>query len=246
MPEEIFEIVTREWRERIPAIGGGRPVGILISVVLVAVLGVLLPLRVGQRWMSLSVVGIVSTCTASILSADYLLATLGAELDKRRGGDSRFPKSADESIVYGEIVVGSMYALLMVISVLLAGLATVNLVFPTPDVQMYSSADLIVTILASALVAEVFGGLAALILVATNEEWRARVVVISLILLIFIVPPFLYAAGPQSFRITLSQFILGVGKVRLAVTGLTFLLALDVAVLLWLRERVRNGGFGPF
>ncbi|MFO7942439.1 MAG: hypothetical protein R6U92_07355 [Bacillota bacterium] len=244
MPEEIFAVVAREWRERIPAIGGGRLVGIVISALLVAGLGVLLPLRVGQRWMSLSVVGIVATCTVSVLSMDYVLATISGERILRRRGDSRFRGTSDESIVFGEIVAGSLYAFLMILVVLLAGLITVNLGFPAAEVRLYPAGDLVAILLASLLLAELFGGLASVVLLGVGKEGLARVLMISVILAVFILPPFLYAVGPEFLRASMSDLIFRLGRVRLLVTGMTFLLALDVAVLLWLRERVRNGGLG--
>ncbi len=238
MLTDILTMIRKEWKELFLARGSARS-GLISLLVIVAVLGIFMPLQNGRDWLTTPILILIWSWIPVFLSLSMVTDSIAGERERHTLETllaSRLPESA---ILLGKISAAVLYAWGVMLISLVLGAVTVNLAFPGGlafyDVKVFGTV-LIFSLLTSLLISSV-GVLVSL----TSKTARQAYQKMSLVLLlVWFLPIFAIQLLPDEVKSQISSRLMALDLNTVLTVGMMLLLIADTALLLVCLKRFRR------
>jgi len=226
---DILSVVWKEWRELFQqrSLRGG----LSNWLIMVALIGIVLPLQSGALWVSQPMVLLV-WAWPPVLGVMWIVADSFAGERERHTLEtllaSRLP---DRAILFGKILMAVMYGLSMELAGLLVGLVTVNLSAGGGELLLYPGGVLVgvlaISLLAILLVSSL--GVFASLRAPTVRAAYQKMGIVFIIL--FLAPTILLPMIPEETMASIRALLGGLVVDQVMLAGAGILLVLDIVLL---------------
>jgi ABC-2 type transport system permease protein len=235
---DVLTVMRKEWKE-IMAMGGAQR-GRFQLLVFVGIMGVFLPWQFGPKWVtSPAVIGawgwvpvvLVSTIIADSFAGERERHTLETLLASRL---------TDSAILFGKMAAAVAYGWGLTLAGLIVGWITVNVANRGGGLLLYSPTTAI-----GALVLSFFGALLAsaggvLVSLRAQTVRQAQQTLSIATMVILFVPVFGVQGLPDDVKQRLATWAIRAGTLKLMLTGLAVLAAVDLLLVFAARARFRR------
>ena len=236
MINDILTVMWKEWREVILTRRGLRGGLVNIGLVLL-VLGVFMPLQTGAQWLEDPRQLLIWSWVPIFIALSIITDSFAGERERHTLETLLASRLSDQAILYGKIAAVVLYAWSLATASMLVGAATINLAFPTGQIQFYSlksvSAGLLICVLAALLVACI-GVLVSLRAPTVRQAYQRMSVVL---IAFWFVPIFVIQFMPDEMKSRLFGFLSGVNLDHVILGVGAVLAAADIVLLLAVKAR---------
>ncbi len=239
MITDVATMVWKEWRELLRQRGSWRAflVGLFVPV---AVFGIMLPIQAGPDWLETAISLSAWIYMPTVLVMTMMADSIAGERERHTLETLLATRLPDQAILYGKILAGVGYALLLALVIVAVGMVSVNLTDLTPGWQWYAPQIFWGGLIASLLLSLLGSAVGVLISLRAASVRQATQTLSYIMLVVFFLPVVLLQILPSQVMITLEQTLAPLSLDRLFLVGGAGLLALDLALLLLLRARFQR------
>lgn len=220
---DLYTMVWKEWKEMFLARGGARS-GLFSLLILLALLGIFMPLQSGREWLTTPLLVLIWTWMPVFLALGMVTDAIAGERERHTLETLLASRLPDRVIVLGKIAAAVLYALGVMLSSLLLGALTVNLAFAEQGWRFYSASVFLAGLVFCLLAALLISALGVLISLTSKTARQAYQKLSAVMLLVWFVPMFSIQFLPEEIKIQLSA--------RLATLNLSTVMALGGGLLL--------------
>jgi ABC-2 type transport system permease protein len=150
MLNDIFTMIWKEFREIILNRRGMRG-GLMNMAVLVAVLGVFMPLQTGPAWLDDPRQLLIWAWMPIFIALGNVTDAFAGERERRTLETLLATRLSDQAILFGKLLAVVLYAWLLSVASIIVGAVTVNIAHPAATIQFYPLATIVIGLLASFL-----------------------------------------------------------------------------------------------
>ena len=224
---DVLAIVRKEILELFS--GGGR--GKFAPVVLLAIYGIVFPLRAGSSWVnSYEVVGFAASISV-FLSLSIVADAFAGERERHTLETLLASRLSDLAILIGKVATVVLYGWGLTLASLIVGLVAVNVVAGSGHIMLYPGWRILATVVLSLLLTILSTGIGVLVsLRATTVRQATQILTIGPLALFFVIF-FGLQALPASIRSEIVNRLNSMGLSTVAIMLLVALLAVDSLVL---------------
>lgn len=156
MLNDIFTMMWKEWREIIFNRRGLRG-GLMSMVVVLLILGVFMPLQVGEPWLTDPTQLLIWSWLPIFIALSIVTDSFAGERERRTLETLLATRLSDQAILFGKILTVVVYAWLLTTLGVLIGAVSINIAHPADTIQFYALENLLIglglSLLASLLIA---------------------------------------------------------------------------------------------
>ncbi len=228
MAADLYTVIWKE-SKLLFAGAGGR--GRYVPLVLVALFGIILPLRAGEQWVGQPIGVGISLMIPLVLVASWAADTFAGERERHTLETLLATRLSDRTILFGKIVTITGYAWLLGIGSMILGLVTINVAHPSGHLLLYPADLLFGSSVLSLLLALLVAAIGVLIsLRAASVRQVQQMVSIGILLLVW-VPILAIQALPAELRQSLGSALASGNVTVLALAVGGALLVIDAILL---------------
>ena len=227
----LADLYTVMWKESKSLFAGTGGRGRYTLVVLVALFGIVLPLRAGALWVGQPIGLGIPLMIPLILVASWAADTFAGERERHTLETLLATRLSDRAILFGKIVTITAYAWIVGVATMVLGLVTVNVAHPSGHLLLYPADLGIGSVVFSLLLTILAAALGVLIsLRAASVRQVQQMVSIGIMLLVW-VPLLAIQALPADLKQGLASSLASGNLALLALIAGAVLVALDAVLL---------------
>jgi ABC-2 type transport system permease protein len=199
MITDLYTIIRKEWKEIFLQRGGGMRGGLVGQLLILAVLGVFLPLQMGPEFLSQPTVALVWLWLPVMLTMNMVADAFAGERERHTLETLLASRLSDRAILFGKMAASILYGFSIALLSMLLAAVTVNVVSPAAGggIQFYPPlifiGGLVIIFLANTLMA----ALGVLISLRAKTVRQAYQQLSIGLILLFIVPIFALIGIPS-------------------------------------------------
>ncbi len=207
MLTDIYNIIRKEWKEMFLQRGGGMRGGLLGQVLILAVLGIFLPLQTGPDFLARPTLALVWLWMPIMLSMNMVADAFAGERERHTLETLLASRLSDRAILFGKMAASILYGFSIAFLAMVLAAITVNVASPAPGrgIQFYPPlvfiGGLVLIILANTLIVAL-GVLISLRAKTVRQAYQQ----LSIGLIVLFIVPIFAGIGIPSLR----QAVLGV------------------------------------
>lgn len=229
----IADIQTVLWKEfkEIMMMRGSRRGGLLSMLILVALIGVWMPLQTGVEWLTNPVMLISWSWMPLFLVMGIISDSIAGERERHTLETLLASRLPDTAILLGKILAAVLYAWLTLVAALLAGALAINIAYPQAPVHFYSMGmffGVLGLVFLGALLMTAIGVLASLRAESVRQAYQRMSIGF---LILWFVPIIGMQVMPADWKAALSLRLMGVNWQTVVIGVLLGLLVADIVLL---------------
>ncbi len=239
MITDVATMIWKEWRELLRQRGSWKAflVGLFVPV---AVFGIMLPIQAGVDWLETPISLSAWIYMPTVLVMTMMADSIAGERERHTLETLLATRLPDQAILYGKILAGVGYALLLALAIVAVGLVSVNLTDLTPGWQWYN-AQIFWGGLAISLLLSLLGSVVGVLISLRAASVRQATQTLSYIMLVvFFLPVVLLQILPRQVMVTLEQTLAPLTLEGVLLVGGAAVLLVDLALLALARARFRR------
>ncbi len=203
---DITTVMTKEWREFFSS-GGDRRSGLIVLVIIAAVLGVYLPFRVGQSWItSPFMVLSYSIYLPLILVINTIADSIAGERERHTLETLLASRLSDRAIILGKLGAVVGYSLAFTIITALIAMVTANLK-GDGSFQFYSIGVFGSIVAFSLLVALLLASVGVLVSLRASSVRQAQLAMSAALIVVILLPLLIYSTLSDAVRQQFNSWI---------------------------------------
>jgi ABC-2 type transport system permease protein len=239
MVNDIWTIVWKEWREVVFTRKNPRG-GITYILIIIALLGIFMPLQFSSMWLTNSVQPILWSWLPIFLAISLVTDAFAGERERHTLETLLASRLSDQAILFGKIAAAVLYAWLITFVSLLIGAVTINIAHPTGSFQFYPAGNLViglVFVLLAALLVSTIGVLVSLRAQSARQAYQRM----SLALMaLWFIPVLLVQFLPESIRSRIADVFTNINPQQAVIWVGIFLLVANVALISFTMVRFKR------
>ena len=223
---DMYTIIRKEWKEVFLQKGGMRG-GLLSQVIILALLGVFLPLQNGPKWLTSPASALAWLWLPVMLTMNMVAEAFAGERERHTLETLLASRLSDRSILLGKMAASVMYGFAIAVLSMLVSAATINVAYPAQGggIQFYPPTIFIggvVTIILLNLLMAALGVLVSLRAKTVRQAYQQLsagliVLVVAPIFLLEFIPSLRHAVSGALATWDLTQAVLVVVGVLLVI-----------------------------
>jgi len=235
---DVLTVMRKEWKE-IMAMGGAQR-GRFQLLVFIGIMGVFLPLQIGEQWVTSPLVIGTWGWVPVVLVGTVIADSFAGERERHTLETLLASRLTDSAILFGKMAAAVAYGWGLTLAGLLIGWITVNIANRGGGLLLYSPTTAI-----GALVLSFFGALLAsaggvLVSLRAPTVRQAQQTLSIATMVIFFVPLFGVQGLPDDVKQRLAAWAIRAGTLKLMLTGMAALAAIDLLLVFAARARFRR------
>lgn len=236
---DITSIVRKEWKEMFLQRGSWKS-GLLNQIVVLAVLGVFLPMQAGARWLSNPMLTIVWLWLPISLTMNMVTDAIAGERERHTLDTLLASRLSDQAILIGKIAASVLYGFTVSVLALLLAAVTINLGYPNGGFQFYPlpifAASVVLVLLANTLMA----ALGVLVSLRAQTARQAYQYLSIGMLVLFLGPLLAFQLVPAPLKESLAASLAGWDTAKLMAGVMLGLAAVDAGLIAAARARFQR------
>ena len=230
MLTDITTIVRKEFHE-IFLMRGSLRSGITNVLLLLAVIGILMPIISGAEWLTNPVGALVWSWLPIFSSMGIIADLIAGERERHTLETLLASRLSDRAILFGKIGATVLYAWMLAIGSMLIGAITINVAFPTGALQFYQASIFFGALLGSFLVALLLAAIGVLVSLNAENARQAYQKLSIVMIVVWVLPALLVQFLPRTMLQRAAQALDGLNLTALLAGGGVLLLAVTAVVL---------------
>jgi ABC-2 type transport system permease protein len=230
MITDVTTLIWKEWKEMFLQRGSLRS-GIFNIVIVLAVMGIMLPMQNGLEWFTSPAPLAVWAWMPMFLSIGMVTDAFAGERERHTLETLLASRLPDGAILAGKLISSVLYGWGMAVAGLLVGAVTVNLTNPTGRLMFYSPDLFAAAVLLSFLGGVAMSGLGVLVSLRSSTARQAYQRLSLSVMVIFFIPVILLSVLPVEMKNQLDSLLTGLNLAQLVVGFCIFLALADVVLL---------------
>jgi ABC-2 type transport system permease protein len=229
MLTDIYTILWKEMRElftRQPNLRGGWT-GMLIFL---GVFGILMPLQSGIAWVTAPTTLLIWAWVPFIIVNSVVADSFAGERERHTLETLLASRLSDRAILFGKLATAIGYGWGITLAGVVLGWVTVNVVDWQGQLTLFPLRNGLGIVLVSFLVATLAAGVGVLVSLRASSVRQAQQTLSTMMFLV-IIPLIALPLLPESIRIRISQFLVGVNVETVAIAGILILLVADLVLV---------------
>lgn len=226
---DIWTVARKEWRE-ILAAGGGGGRGRWSFLIFLGLFGVFLPLQGGVDGVRSGMSVIFFAWVPFLLVSNVIADSFAGERERHTLETLLATRLSDDSILFGKMLAGVMYAVGLSVASLALSVITVNVVFRPQPLVIYPPLLLVIALVVSVLGAVLASGIGVLVSLRASTTRQAQqtmgLAIIALFLPFYVIPWL-----PESFTRSAVEALMKVPPVVAGLAALALFIALNAIVV---------------
>ncbi len=229
---DIYNIIRKEWKEMfLQRGGGGMRGGLLGQVLILAVLGIFLPLQMGREFLVRPTLALVWLWMPIMLTMNMIADAFAGERERHTLETLLASRLSDRAILFGKMAASILYGFSIALVAMLLAVVTINITSPAPGggIQFYPPlifiGGLVIIFLANTLMAAL-GVLISLRAKTVRQAYQQ----LSIGLIILFVVPVFAVVGIPSLRQAVVDALATMNAELAAVIVIGALLVLDAVL----------------
>jgi ABC-2 type transport system permease protein len=229
---DVRTIIWKEWKELFLQRSTTRR-GVLASLIVpLVVLGVIIPMQEGARWVDSSMGCIIWIIVPMFLVATMICDSFAGERDRHTLETLLASRLSDQSILFGKIAAYMMYGWGMAMGGLTLGLITVNVVHGHGRLLMFPLKSIAFTVIMSLLGAAFAGSGGVLISLRASTARQAQQTMSWVFMGLVFGTTFIAAKLPRTWKAAADAYLTGSTLTKLALTAIVLAAGIDVVLML--------------
>lgn len=238
--QDVRAVIWKEWREICASSRGRRDLGL---VVLIAVIGIYLPIEAGAEWVESPLYLFTWAWLPALLAGTPAADSFAGERERHTLETLLSSRLPDRAIIFGKLAALAAYAVAITWIVMLVGLVTVNLVHGQGGLILYSPLFLVGNLAVSILSAAMASGFGALVSLTSATVRQAQQLLGRLPLVLVLLLTVAVKLTPDAWESRAAANILAGGAapivaVAVGVVGVVALIAIRLAVARFRRSEM--------
>lgn len=232
MFKDIVTIVQKDLKE-ILSTRGNRKTGLISLGIMVALIGIFMPMQSGPAWLTEPILPLVWSWFPVFLMISMVTDSIAGERERNTLETLLASRLSDKAILFGKIAGAVVYGWsISVIGNLVASI-TINISNPEGGFKFYSLGLFLMLLLLPLAVGILMSSLG--VLVSLNAPTaRSAYQKLSLVMLgLWFIPMFALNIIPEEIKFSVNQFISNTNMIQVAAIGIIVVLILD-GFLIWL------------
>jgi len=239
MIADIIAIVTKEWKE-IFLMRGSLRSGLLNLGIIVALVGIFIPLQTGEMWLR-SAAGLATWSWLPIFLVMSVVAdSFAGERERHTLETLLASRMSDRAILFGKLAAAALYGWSIVVIGMLLGAITVNVSNPAPGIRFYTPGVFFGGLILSLLITILMSGIGILVSLRASTVRQAYQKMSIGFLVFWFLPMMALQFLPAE---VIGPLITGLSNVRVAqvvIIAALVLLAIDVVLILLALRQFRR------
>ncbi len=197
---DIYTIIRKEWKEMfLQRGGGGMRGGLLGQVLILAVLGVFLPLQMGREFLVRPTLALVWLWLPIMLTMNMIADAFAGERERHTLETLLASRLSDRAILFGKMAASILYGFSIAFLAMLMAVVTVNVTSPAPGggIEFYPPLIFIGGLLIIFLANTLMAALGVLISLRAKTVRQAYQQLSIGLIILFIVPIFAVIGIPS-------------------------------------------------
>jgi len=229
---DVRTIVWKELKELLLQRGTTRR-GVLASIIVpLVMLGIFIPLQEGARWVQSPMTPLVWIVVPVFLVATMICDSFAGERDRRTLETLLASRLSDQSILFGKIAAYVMYGWGLTLLGLTLGLITVNVTAWHGELLLFPLRSIAFTLAMSLLGAAFAGSGGVLISLRAATARQAQQTMSWVFMGLMFAGGIIGSKLPATWKVAAAQYLAGGTLVKLALTALLIVAAIDVVLAL--------------
>jgi ABC-2 type transport system permease protein len=229
---DVRTVVWKEWKELFLQRGTARR-GVLASLIVpLVVLGVVIPLQEGARWVNSSMGCVIWIVVPAFLVATIICDSFAGERDRHTLETLLASRLSDRAILFGKIAAYMAYGWAMAMGGLLLGLITVNVAHGHGRLLIFPPESIAFTVVMSLLGAAFAGSGGVLISLRASTARQAQQTMSWVFMALVLGTTLIAAKLPRAWKMAADAYLTGSTLTKLALTAIVLAAAVDVALML--------------
>ncbi len=228
---DIYNIIRKEWKEMfLQRGGGGMRGGLLGQLLILALLGVFVPLQVGSAILTQPTLALVWLWLPVMLTMNMVAESFAGERERHTLETLLASRLSDRVILLGKMTASILYGFSIGLLAMLLAAVTVNIASPAPErgIQFYPTANFIWLLVVILLVNALMSALGVLVSLRAKTVRQAYQQLSVGLILLFVVPIFSLQFIP-SLREALDKAMTSLNPQQVGLILIVVLLILDAA-----------------
>jgi ABC-2 type transport system permease protein len=229
MSKDVITIIWKELRELL--FHGGRFRGGWLGMIFfIAIFGIFMPLQTGPAWVK-SPIGLIYWAWVPFLLVSGVVAdSFAGERERRILETLLASRLSDRSLLLGKMATSILYGWGLTMICVLLGLITLNIVYAKDCLLLYPTIIFIGIIVLSFLVATLSSALGVLVSLRASTVRQAQQT-FSIAFFILFIPIFLIPLLPETWKIKMMSYLLGLNIEALIILIVFLLIVLNVTLI---------------
>ena len=235
MITDIYTMIRKEWKEMFLQRGSWKS-GLINQLVVLAVLGVFMPMQTGPHWLTNPALALAWLWLPVSLTMNMVADAFAGERERHTLETLLASRLSDQAILAGKIAAAVLYGFALAVLSLLLAAVTINLAYPAGGVQFYPlpvfAASIVVVLLANTLMA----ALGVLVSLRAQTARQAFQYLSIAMLVLFVGPLLVFQFAPAAWKESLA----GWNTVQLMAGAILGLAAIDIGLIAAARTRFQR------
>jgi ABC-2 type transport system permease protein len=232
MIEDIWTVMWKEFKEILPQRGEMRIGAFSRFIVPIFLLGMFLPWQFGNEWIQSPVTLLSWAWLPAFLVISLVADAFAGERERHTLETLLASRLSDETILFGKIGASVGYGLGLTLISMLVGLVTINLVYRTDGLLLYSADAALIAIASGFLIALMVTSVGALISLHAPTVRQAQQTLSISFMILWFGAIFGVQALPVEWTTNMMQFLMTVGEINLILTAMALLVTVDIGLML--------------
>jgi len=235
---DIVTVMGKEWKE-ILAMGGAQR-GRFQLIIFVAIMGIFLPLQMGSQWVTSPLVVGVWGWVPVVLVGTIIADSFAGERERHTLETLLASRLSDAAVLFGKMGAAVGYGWGLTLAGLILGAVTVNVAHRGEGLLFYDPMTAIGALLLSFLGALLASSAGVLVSLRAQTVRQAQQTMSIGTMVLFFVPLFGIKGLPAEVRQKVAAWVLEAGAVKLMITGMLALAAVDLLLIVAAKARFRR------
>ncbi len=230
MINDMLTIIQKDLKEILSARGTRKSSLIYLGIV-VALIGIFMPLQSGRLWLTEPVLALVWSWFPIFLMISMVTDSIAGERERNTLETLLASRLSDRAILFGKITAAVIYGWSISVIGNLLAVATVNFQFPEGGFQFYALDHFLVLLFLPLAIGILMSSVG--VLVSLNAPTaRAAYQKLSFVMLgVWFLPMIFMNFAPDSIQLQLSQLLTGVDLLQIVGMGIVFIYVIDFVVI---------------
>ncbi len=239
MLQDVITLIAKEWKEMFLQRGAWKS-GVLNQLIVLAVLGVFLPLQAGDHWLSNPALALSWLWLPVSLTMNMVADGFAGERERHTLETLLASRLSDQAILLGKMAAAVFYGFGMTLMSLLTAAVTINLAHPTGRLQFYPADTFAISLAAVLLINVLMAAVGVLVSLRAQTARQAFQYLSISMLVLFVGPLLAYQFAPAAWKIALAAGLAGWSTARLLAGLILGLAAVDAVLIAAARLRFQR------
>ncbi len=231
MINDILTIIRKEWKEMFLRRGSYRG-GLLNIAIILAVVGVIMPLQTGAEWLRNPILLIVWSWFPVFLALSMITDAFAGERERHTLETLLASRLSDRAILFGKIGAAVLYAWGLAVAGMLTAAVTVNIAHPVGHIQFYALPFFITAVVVSFLAASLFSSIGVLVSLRAETARQAYQRMSIVMIILWLLPTLGLQFLPESIKASINSGLQGINLNAVVFGVITVMVIANIILIL--------------